>query len=105
MAKHALLSVVAAVAIATIGLTAPRSALAAAAGVDEDANAALKALYASEPAAKMLSEKAKAILVFPNIVKAGFMVGAQYGEGVLTTRWRDRTAIRPGCRGSATPSS
>ena len=82
MAKHLLLSVVA-VAIATIGLTAPRSTLAAGGGVDEDATAALKTLYASEPAAKMLSEKAKAILVFPNIVKAGFMVGAQYGEGVL----------------------
>src|SRR2546427_4613839 len=63
-----------AVAISTISLTAPRAALAAAAaGVDEDANAALKKLYASEPAAKLLSEKAKAILVFPTIVKAGFM--------------------------------
>ncbi len=67
-----------AVAISTISLTAPRAALAAAAaGVDEDANAALKKLYASEPAAKLLSEKAKAILVFPTIVKAGFMVGAR----------------------------
>src|SRR5439155_21178419 len=51
---------VVAVAISTISLTAPRAALAAA-GVDEDANAALKKLYASEPAAKLLSEKAKAI--------------------------------------------
>jgi lipid-binding SYLF domain-containing protein len=48
-----------------------------------DANAALKSLYASEPAAKMIGEKAKAVLVFPNIVKAGFIVGGQYGEGVL----------------------
>jgi lipid-binding SYLF domain-containing protein len=61
-----------------------RGALAAdAGGVDEDAAAALKKLYASEPAAKLLAEKAKAILVFPNIVKGGFMVAAQYGEGVL----------------------
>ena len=51
--------------------------------VDADAKAALNKLYESEPAAKLIGEKAKAILVFPNIVKAGFIVGAQYGEGAL----------------------
>ena len=55
----------------------------AAVGVDDDANAALKKLYASEPVAKMIGEKAKAILVFPTIVKAGFIIGGQYGEGAL----------------------
>jgi lipid-binding SYLF domain-containing protein len=50
---------------------------------DADAKAALNKLYDSEPAAKLIGEKAKAILVFPNIVKAGFVVGAQYGEGAL----------------------
>jgi lipid-binding SYLF domain-containing protein len=51
--------------------------------VDADAKAALNKLYESEPAAKLIGEKAKAVLVFPNIVKAGFIVGAQYGEGAL----------------------
>ena len=51
--------------------------------VTADANAALKSLYASEPVAKMIGDKSKAILVFPDIVKAGFIVGGQYGEGVL----------------------
>jgi lipid-binding SYLF domain-containing protein len=50
---------------------------------EADARAALKKLYESEPTAKLVGEKAKAILVFPNIVKAGFIVGGQYGEGVL----------------------
>jgi lipid-binding SYLF domain-containing protein len=50
---------------------------------EADAKAALQKLYDSEPAAKLIGEKAKAVLVFPNIVKAGFVVGAQYGEGVL----------------------
>jgi lipid-binding SYLF domain-containing protein len=50
---------------------------------EADANAALKKLYESEPAATMIGEKAKAVLVFPNIVKAGFIVGGQYGEGAL----------------------
>jgi lipid-binding SYLF domain-containing protein len=48
-----------------------------------DAHAALTKLYESEPVAKTIGEKAKAILVFPSIVKAGFIVGGQYGEGVL----------------------
>jgi lipid-binding SYLF domain-containing protein len=51
--------------------------------VAADANAALQKLYESEPVAKIIGEKAKAILVFPSIVKAGFIVGAQYGEGIM----------------------
>jgi len=54
-----------------------------AAGIDADVDAALTKLYAEQPAAKMLAKKAAAILVFPNIVKAGFVVGAQYGDGAL----------------------
>jgi lipid-binding SYLF domain-containing protein len=51
--------------------------------VAADANAALSKLYASEPVAKMISEKATAVLVFPSIIKAGFIVGAHYGEGAM----------------------
>ena len=50
---------------------------------DRDCQAALEALYASASSAKVLSEKAKAVLVFPAITKAGFIVGGQYGEGTL----------------------
>jgi lipid-binding SYLF domain-containing protein len=50
---------------------------------DEDARAALNALYESSPAAKALGEKAKGILVFPDIRKAAFIVGAQSGHGVM----------------------
>ncbi len=56
---------------------------ASAAGIDADVDAALTKLYAEQPVAKMLGKKAAAILVFPNIVKAGFVVGAQYGDGAL----------------------
>jgi len=55
----------------------------AAGGIDEDVCAALKKLYASTPAAKRIGEQAKAVLIFPNIVKAGFLVGGQYGSGAL----------------------
>ena len=52
-------------------------------GVEADAQAALAKLYSDSADAKALADQAVAILVFPNIVKAGFMVGAQYGAGVL----------------------
>lgn len=55
----------------------------AAAKIDRDVDAALKNLYASSPVARSLRSKAKAILVFPSIVKGGFVVGAQAGEGAL----------------------
>jgi lipid-binding SYLF domain-containing protein len=51
--------------------------------IEDDAKAALQALYTDVPSAKVVGDKAKAILVFPSIVKAGFVLGAQYGEGVL----------------------
>jgi lipid-binding SYLF domain-containing protein len=44
---------------------------------------ALQTLYESEPIAKTFSRTAKAILVFPNIIKAGLVFGGSYGEGVL----------------------
>jgi lipid-binding SYLF domain-containing protein len=51
--------------------------------LERDANQALTSLYASNTSARLLGEKAKGILVFPNIVKAGFMFGGQLGDGVL----------------------
>jgi len=51
--------------------------------INRDANSALKTLYSKSPKAKTLGEKAKGILVFPGIVKGGFMVGGQHGEGAL----------------------
>jgi lipid-binding SYLF domain-containing protein len=52
-----------------------------AADITRDSNAALQDLYASNPEARHLARHAKGILVFPGIVKAGFLVGAQYGTG------------------------
>jgi len=51
--------------------------------IDRDATAALNRLYASEPAARDLGEKAVAILVFPEVVKAGLMIGGELGYGAL----------------------
>ena len=51
------------------------------ADITRDSNAALQDLYANNPEARQLARRAKGILVFPGIVKAGFLVGAQYGSG------------------------
>ena len=44
---------------------------------------ALQQLVAQNPADAKCKSKALAILVFPKVVKAGFIVGAQSGEGIL----------------------
>ena len=49
----------------------------------QDAEAALESLYKNQPAAKALGTQAAGILVFPKIVRAGFIVGGSGGEGVL----------------------
>ena len=48
-----------------------------------DAQQALDKLYETNAVAKTLGDEAQAILVFPNIVKAGLVFGGSYGEGVL----------------------
>jgi len=60
----------------------PASA-ASAAQIGESARSALDALYAKQPAARAIGEKARGVLVFPSIVKGGFIFGAEYGDGAL----------------------
>lgn len=54
--------------------------------LNASSKAALDKLVAGSPAAKALSAKAIAVLVFPSITKAGLMIGGQYGDGVLWQR-------------------
>lgn len=51
--------------------------------LNKNADQALHMLTSTNPFAADLSKKAKAVLIFPNIVKAGFVFGGAYGEGVL----------------------
>ena len=51
--------------------------------LNDDANRALRTLYASEPKTRPLATSAKGILIFPTIVKAGLIIGGQSGDGVL----------------------
>lgn len=64
-------------------LNAPDAAATSRQELNRDGIEALQSLYAMNPAARRLGDKARAVLVFPNILKAGFLFGGQIGEGVL----------------------
>lgn len=51
--------------------------------IDTKADLVLNRLLAESPTARAVDEKAVAVLIFPDIVKAGFGIGGQYGEGAL----------------------
>src|SRR5262249_32780953 len=71
-------------AFAVLGIPTPQPVAAGSAGqIDSEVNAAFGSLLRSNSEARFLNEKAVGVLVFPNIVKAGFLFGAQYGEGAL----------------------
>ena len=55
----------------------------AASTLSRESRNALNRLTAQSSTAKALEAKATAVLVFPSIKKAGFVVGGQYGEGTL----------------------
>jgi lipid-binding SYLF domain-containing protein len=70
--------------VTALALTFPGPAFAGkAAEIDREVDAALLKLYSDVPAAKELAKVAKGILVFPDVIKAGFIVGGQYGDGAL----------------------
>lgn len=54
--------------------------------LDNDVEAAIQLLLETTPAAGKLAPSAKGALVFPNVIKAGFLVGVQYGNGALVRR-------------------
>jgi lipid-binding SYLF domain-containing protein len=62
---------------------AERAHAASAAEIDAKADNALKSLLASNEGARALSDQAKGVLVFPSIIKGGFVLGGAYGEGAL----------------------
>ena len=77
----------AALALVTLACTSPALAQdkgkTEAAKLASESRAALKMLTSTVPLAKQLATTAVAVLVFPEITKAGFGIGGQYGEGTL----------------------
>lgn len=87
-----LLSVAAACSTGGNSMSAPPPTMASPVADDavlkRDSFAALQALYAKEPKSKEIGDKSKAILIFPNLVKAGFLAGVEGGDGVLIENGR-----------------
>jgi len=75
--------VAAALGFASLPSTPAEQGKTAASELSSSSQAALQQLYAKVPAAKTIGAKAKAVLVFPKITKAGLGIGGQYGEGAL----------------------
>ncbi len=82
------------VALATLSLAVAGSAAAqsgkspAAAQIDRDVELAVKDLAARVPVTVELARHAKGVLVFPDIVKGGLIIGGQYGKGALRRHGR-----------------
>ena len=71
-----------------LGVSLPTSIVSAgqspeAVQIERDADAALKKLLEDTPEAETFRKEAKGILIFPSIVKGGFIIGAHYGKGAL----------------------
>lgn len=51
--------------------------------IDADVDATIQRLYSTVRGSQELVAKSRGILVFPSVIQAGFIVGAQYGKGSL----------------------
>jgi lipid-binding SYLF domain-containing protein len=83
LARAASWAVLSAGLLAGALLLADPAHAARAADIDRKVDAAMEQLLSSHDAARALAREARAILVFPNIVKGGFVFGGQYGDGAL----------------------
>ncbi len=72
-----------AVSMGVVTTGSANAAPASASELNRDSDEALQNLYRTHPFAREISRHARAILVFPNIVKAGLVFGGAYGEGEL----------------------
>jgi lipid-binding SYLF domain-containing protein len=72
------------VAAFAITATGGQAFAASAEDLTRDATQALQTLYKTHPGTDRIAKEAKAVLVFPKIIKAGLVFGGSYGEGVLT---------------------
>jgi len=83
-------SIIFAIAAMILPLSAGTAAAETRDNMEADAQQKLQELYDSSADAAELGRTAKAILVFPDVVKAGFLVGGSFGKGVL---FRDGEAL------------
>jgi lipid-binding SYLF domain-containing protein len=78
-------------ASAAITPSRPADAASSAEDLNKDVDQALQTLYRTNPIAAGVAKQSRAVLVFPNIVKAGLIFGGAYGEGALKEGGRVRS--------------
>lgn len=66
-----------------VAATGRPASAASATAIDQKVDIALNQLLQQSPTAQAVADQALAVLVFPDIVKGGFGIGGQYGEGAL----------------------
>ena len=69
--------------VVALGATTITWAAATKKDIDSKVDAALARFYKEVPRGSELTGSAKGVLVFPNVVKAGFGIGGEYGTGAL----------------------
>ena len=69
--------------LCALPFAAGNAVAASAAAIDADADLALQNLFREYPHAEELEKNAAGVLIFPNIVKGGLVIGGEFGEGVL----------------------
>jgi lipid-binding SYLF domain-containing protein len=67
---------------------------ASASEIDANVNAAMQRFYNEVSGARDLANRAAGILVFPDVVKAGFGIGGEFGEGALRKGGRTQNYYR-----------
>jgi lipid-binding SYLF domain-containing protein len=80
---------IALLALCAIVMAAPESRAASAREIDASVHETLERFFYKIGGARDLANKAVGILVFPSVVKAGFGVGGEYGEGALLVHGRN----------------
>jgi len=69
-------------------MTPAPAAYASATSLTADGEKALQSLYAVEPQARVYGRHARAILIFPGVIKGAFVFGGETGNGVLLVHGR-----------------
>ena len=73
-----------AIAMIASNVVVPGASLAASKSqIDREVSQSLTTLYKNVAGAKALGDKSVGVLVFPSIVKGGFMIAGQFGDGAL----------------------
>lgn len=70
-------------AAAAVAALAPAAMAETAVEINANVDAALETLFATVQGSKELAARARGVLIMPDVIKGGLIVGGSYGEGAL----------------------